>query len=220
LPTELTRLPFVESSFNENARSKFGASGIWQIMPETGKSYLIVNDRIDERNSPLKATTAAARLLRSYYRAMKSWPLALTSYNNGIGNTQTAVKRAHSHNLATIIARYHRGDFQFASSNFYTCFLAALYAEKYNELIFKNVPREPLQEREIVRLGGRTRVKSIERLTGLDREKLLQYNLDLRAGLKHNVVLPKGYSLHVPPGYRDRFYQRIGTEDRHVRPST
>lgn len=50
LPTELTRMPFVESSFNEDAYSKVGASGIWQIMPQTGKSYMIVNPVIDERN--------------------------------------------------------------------------------------------------------------------------------------------------------------------------
>ena len=32
LPIELTRLPFVESSFNLSAKSKVGASGIWQFM--------------------------------------------------------------------------------------------------------------------------------------------------------------------------------------------
>ncbi|NDD91807.1 hypothetical protein EBZ37_06955, partial [bacterium] len=40
LPVELTRLPFVESSFNLKARSKVGASGIWQFMRSTGRLYL------------------------------------------------------------------------------------------------------------------------------------------------------------------------------------
>src|SRR5262249_2873156 len=40
MPIELTRLPFVESSFNLNARSKVGASGIWQFMRSTGRLYL------------------------------------------------------------------------------------------------------------------------------------------------------------------------------------
>src|SRR5690606_26157806 len=62
LPVELTRIPFVESSFNEKAESKVGASGIWQIMPRTGKEYLIVNSKIDERNSPLKASLAAIQI--------------------------------------------------------------------------------------------------------------------------------------------------------------
>jgi len=40
LPMELTRLPFVESSFNLRARSKVGASGIWQFMRSTGIRFL------------------------------------------------------------------------------------------------------------------------------------------------------------------------------------
>ena len=35
VPIEITRLPFVESSFNLMARSKVGASGIWQFMRST-----------------------------------------------------------------------------------------------------------------------------------------------------------------------------------------
>lgn len=214
LPTELTRLPFVESSFNEEARSKVGASGIWQIMPRTGKAYMIVNDQIDERNSPLKATAAAARLLRSYYRAMDTWPLAITSYNNGIGNLKKAIQHAKSHDLATIITRYHHGDFQFASSNFFTCFLAALYSEKYSELIFKNTPRQPLQEREVVRLNGRTRARYLAKVTGLSSADLLKYNLDLRGALKKNASLPKGYRLHLPPGYGDKLFRRVADDKR------
>src|SRR5690606_26043375 len=55
LPTELTRIPFVESSFNKYATSKVGATGVWQFMSYTGKNFMIVNDYIDERRSPLKA---------------------------------------------------------------------------------------------------------------------------------------------------------------------
>lgn len=217
LPTELTRMPFVESSFNEEARSKVGASGIWQIMPRTGKQYVIVNGLIDERNSPIKATVVAGRLLHSYNHALNSWPLTITSYNHGIGNIQKAIRRAHSRDLAEIIARYHRGDFKFASSNFYTCFLAALYAEKYNELIFKSVPREPPQELEPVRLSGPTRVRYIEKATGLDARSLVTYNLDLKYAVRKNAVLPRGYRVFLPPGYRDRMLQRIGTQERKFR---
>jgi len=214
LPLELTRMPFVESSFNENAYSKVGASGIWQIMPRTGKAYMIVDPHIDERNSPLKATQAAGRLLRSYYRAMGSWPLTITSYNHGIGNIQTAIKRAGSRDLPTIIERYHAGDFRFASSNFYTCFLAALYAEKYHELIFKNIPREPLQEVEVIKLAGRTKAHFLPKVTGLQKDELLKYNLDLRAAFKSNGSVPKGFQLHLPPGYKDRMMRQIGAEEK------
>lgn len=210
LPTELTRMPFVESSFNEDARSKVGASGIWQIMPRTGKAYMIVNDQIDERNSPLKATIAAGRLLRSYNRALTTWPLTITSYNHGIGNIQKAVRAARSRDLAEIIARYHQGDFRFASSNFFTCFLAALYAEKYNELVFKEVPREPLQEYEVLKLSGKTGVKHLQRVTGLSSTELLRYNLDIKSSLRGNSSLPRGFELHLPPGIKTRVLRQTG----------
>ncbi len=214
LPTELTRLPFVESSFNVDAFSKVGASGIWQIMPRTGKAYMIVDPLIDERNSPLKATVAAARLLRSYYRAMRSWELTITSYNHGIGNIHKAIRKANSRDLSQIIARYHDGDFRFASSNFFTCFLAALYAEKYNELLFKDTPREPLQEREVIQLSGRTKARYLVKMTGLDTAELLKYNLDLRHAIKANATLPRGFQLHLPPGAKDRMLRQIGTQDK------
>jgi len=203
LPVELTRIPFVESSFNEKAFSRVGASGIWQIMPRTGRAYMIVNTSIDERNSPLKASLMATRLLKQIQHTTKSWALTITSYNNGIGNLRAAIRKTHSEDLATIISRYHRGDFKFASSNYYVCFLAALHAEKYNELVFNDLTRRPLQEREVVYLKRKTSLARILKLTGLTRDALLSYNLDLKAALlgkRSRSTLPRGFELHVPKG--------------------
>lgn len=201
LPIELTRIPFVESSFNEKAFSKAGASGVWQIMPRTGAAYMIVNPTIDERNSPIKSTLAAAQVLKQYFRITKDWPLAVTSYNHGIGNIQHAIKGARSTNLSTIIDRYHRGHFQFASANYFTCFLAALHAEKYNELVFNDLAREPLLEHDVVILKSKTSISRIIALTGLSRDQLLAYNLDLKEVLgKRNNILPRGFELHIPKG--------------------
>lgn len=213
LPIELTRMPFVESSFNENAFSKVGASGIWQIMPKTGKAYMIVNKNIDERNAPLKATVAAGRLLQSYFKALDSWPLAITSYNHGIGNIQKAIRGAKSRDISEIIARYHKGDFKFASSNFYTCFLAALYAERYHEMLFKEIPREPVLENEVLKLASTMRVRSIQKITGLSADDLLRYNLDIKNVIRANGTLPKGFRLHLPLGLSDRIAPRIGTNE-------
>ncbi len=209
LPVELSRLPFVESSFNEKAYSKVGASGIWQIMPQTGRAYMIVNDVIDERNSPLKATRVAANIFRSYVRALGQWPLAVTAYNNGIGNIQVAIKNAKSNDLATIIERYHRGSFKFASSNFYTCFLAAMYAERYHDYVFKNIYREPLQERDIIQLGSHTKARNLPRLTGVSKDELLKYNMDLRSAFQRNAVVPRGLKIFVPAGRRDMIDSRV-----------
>ncbi len=218
LPLELTRIPFVESSFNELAQSRVGASGIWQIMPVTGKSYLTVNDKIDERNSPLKATRASGRLLRSYHRALKSWGLTITSYNHGIGNIQKAIKAAKSRDISEIIDRYHKGDFKFASSNFYTCFLAALYVERYHDLLFKDVSRDRLQIREIVSLPRAIKAKDLLKLTQLELEVFLDFNRDLKQAVLKNAKVPKGFELHLPPEAVPRVQDKIGTEAKTRQP--
>ena len=212
LPTELTRLPFVESSFNEKAESRVGASGVWQIMPRTGKAYLMVTDFIDERNSPLKATRVAAYIFKTYFHALKSWPLTITSYNHGIGNIQKAIHGAQSRDLPTIIERYHEGDFKFASSNFFSCFLAALYAEKYQEVVFPTLSKLGLLEQESLLLPKRIRVDQVIKVLDMDTEKFLAYNMDLKRVVQRRGILPKGYELHIPLGMKERVHAQLGIE--------
>jgi hypothetical protein len=95
--------------------------------------------------------------------------------------------------------------------------LAALYAEKYNELLFKVTPREPLQEREVIRLAGKTRARYLSKMTGLNLNDILKYNLDLRHAIKANATLPRGYILHVPPTALDRVMREVGARDRKAR---
>lgn len=130
LPVELTRLPFVESSFNIKARSRVGASGIWQFMPRTAKTWMMVNREIDERNDPLTATRAAARLMKANYSRLGTWPLALTAYNHGASGLVRAVRKTKTQDLGVIVEKYESRRFGFASSNFYACFLAAIEVEK------------------------------------------------------------------------------------------
>lgn len=130
LPHELTRLVFVESMFNLNARSKVGASGFWQLMPSAAKPYIRVTRRIDERNSPYLATEAAAQILAQNYRSLGSWPLAITAYNHGLGGMRRALAQTGSRELHTIVANYESPSFGFASQNFYAEFVAALRTHK------------------------------------------------------------------------------------------
>jgi len=63
VPIDLAALPHVESSYNPDARSHVGASGIWQFTRSTGRRYMRVDHVVDERNDPFSATRAAGRLL-------------------------------------------------------------------------------------------------------------------------------------------------------------
>lgn len=135
LPIELTRLPFVESSFNLRARSKVGASGIWQFMRSTGRMYMRLDNSADERNDPLRATRAAARKMRENFEMLKSWPLAVTAYNHGPSGVKRLTEKMGTTDIAELID-VRKGRFGFASASFYASFLAAVDVEKNADKFF------------------------------------------------------------------------------------
>lgn len=203
LPVELTRLPFVESSFNRHAVSKVGASGIWQFMDYTGKSFLTVNEHIDERNSPFKASVAAAKLLKENHIILKrSWPLAVTAWNHGPSGLRRAMKAINSEELAEIINNYQSRTFDFASSNFYCEFLAALYAEKYHEQIYENLEYEKTLDLHTVKLARSVSAKELLRRSGLTKENFVLYNPDLKVAIEKNSAVPTGFTLMVDTSAR------------------
>ena len=95
LPFELKYLAVIESALNPRARSRVGATGIWQFMLATGRRYkLQVNTFVDERRDPVAATHAAAKFLKDLYDIYNDWVLALAAYNCGPGNVNKAIKRS------------------------------------------------------------------------------------------------------------------------------
>jgi membrane-bound lytic murein transglycosylase D len=95
IPLEMKYLAIVESALDPRAKSRVGATGLWQFMYGTGKMLgLEVNNYIDERQDPVKATKAAAVYLKKLYGMFGDWNLALAAYNSGPGNVKKAIKRA------------------------------------------------------------------------------------------------------------------------------
>ncbi len=135
LPIELTRLPFVESSFNLRARSRVGASGIWQFMRSTARAYMRMDASADERNDPLRATRAAAKKMRTNFNLLKLWPLAVTAYNHGPSGVRRLVERSGTDDIAELVDM-RKGRFGFASASFYASFLAALDVELHADRHF------------------------------------------------------------------------------------
>ena len=97
MPTELALLPVVESAYNPMAYSRAHASGMWQFIPSTGKTYqLDQNWWMDQRRDIIASTSAALDYLQSIYEMHGDWHLALASYNWG----ENAVARAINKNKA------------------------------------------------------------------------------------------------------------------------
>lgn len=75
----------IESTLNPRALSPAKAGGLWQFMPSTAKEYgLEVNDYVDERYDPVKATEAACDYLKKSYAKYGNWESVAASYNGGV----------------------------------------------------------------------------------------------------------------------------------------
>lgn len=199
LPADLAFLPHVESSFNYEAYSKFGAAGIWQFTLGTGKRYLTIDYSIDERRDPIRATHAAARYLQENYKLLGSWPLAITAYNHG----ETGMMRAKNEkgSYERIFQEYEKGCFRFASRNFYSEFLAARKIARNPEKYFGSLALENPKKTKTIALKGFLSLADALALFQIDKEVLHNLNPALRQPVfKGQKYIPAGYNLRLPSG--------------------
>ena len=199
LPWELTRIPFVESSFNIQANSKVGAKGIWQIMGDTGKNFMQTKASYDERYSPFKASAVAAMLLKENYDILKTWPLAITAYNHGPSGLKRAAKELKTKDIGIIISKYNGRYFGFASQNFYSEFLAALYVTVYYEKVFGHIEKGHPLNFYYVGIEKDITVADISRISGLSLSEISSYNPEFsKKMLKGEIPISKGSKIKLP----------------------
>jgi membrane-bound lytic murein transglycosylase D len=201
LPIELTRLVFVESSFNVHAQSKAGASGLWQIMPSVAKPYGYIRSNYDKRNHPTYATKLAADILEKNFKSLGSWPLAITAYNHGLTGVKRMIVRSSSERIEDLIdSEKPSATWGFASKNFYACFLAVLKVEKNALFLFGEdlVRSEKLNYKEVKLTRKVSREKILKLYNGsLTRFKQLNPHLNWTKIMKSKKI-PAGIPLVVP----------------------
>lgn len=128
MPLELKYLAIVESALRPRAKSRVGATGMWQFMYSTGKLYgLDISSYVDERMDPILSTEAAAQYLSKLYEIFGDWDLALASYNSGPGNVSKAIRRSGgSTNYWNI-----RHNLPRETAGYIPAFLATMYIFEY-----------------------------------------------------------------------------------------
>lgn len=213
LPIELSRLPFVESSFNVNAQSKVGASGLWQIMPFVARPEGYIKRYYDKRNHPYYATLLAADMLGDNYRALKKWPLAISAYNHGLGGIKKMVRVSQSNYLPDLIGSEDRTkSWGFASENFYACFLAALEVEREAKSLFGDdiLKAQPMAMNRVVTKKATPKKEALKYFGG-SLVKMKKYNPHLNmSAFKKTKMIPSGVPLILPKKASTKFFKTAG----------
>jgi membrane-bound lytic murein transglycosylase D len=201
VPEDLAYLPHVESSYQTNAKSSAGASGVWQFMPATGKLYMTVNESIDERYDPILAADGAARYLSQAYRKLGSWPLAITSYNHGQGGMAKARSQYGNH-IGRIVEHYHGKAFGFASRNYYAEFIAAREVARNAKRYFpEGVNYEQPWPYDRLVLSYSMPIDHLARHYGSTSSRLADLNLHWRHSVRDGRTnLPAGSTIWLPQG--------------------
>jgi membrane-bound lytic murein transglycosylase D len=197
IPLELKYLPIVESGMNPNARSRVGATGLWQFMYLTGKSYgLYVDSYIDERRDPYLETEAACRYLKFLYTIYDDWSLALAAYNAGPGNVNKAIRRSGGKRTYWEVRPYLPRE----TRSYVPAFIAVNYVMAYPEdydLVKKPVKIEYTYT-DTIHVNQRVVYEYLEAYTGVDKSMLSFLNPMYRRQLvpanaenTYAIVLPK-----------------------------
>ncbi len=218
LPQELTILPHVESSFQLNAYSSAGASGIWQFTRGTGRLFMKVGYEVDERSDPILSTYGAAKLLAHNFKALHSWPLALTAYNHGLNGMKRA-KRLYGDNIVRIVRFFRKRSFGFASKNFYAEFLAALDVVRNQNKYFPGLTFDKPQPFVSVEFKDYVHINTAKKYFKMTRDEIAAYNPALRSPvLNGSKRIPPGFVFKAPSEKFSNLaynYKRIPKTQRH-----
>ncbi len=175
MPLEIKYLAIVESALNPRARSRVGATGLWQFMYGTGKENdLYVSSYVDDRSDPIKSTKAACEYLTKLYGIFGDWDLALAAYNSGPGNVNKAIRRSGGYKNYWNIRR----NLPRETAGYLPAFIATMYLFEYAEehgLKAKPVDR-PYFETDTVHVKSLIAFEQISELVGISMEELKALN--------------------------------------------
>ena len=206
LPTLLTRLPLVESSFNVEAYSKVGAAGLWQFIPSSARIYMRLDEAVDDRRDPWTSTQAAARHLKQDYAELGTWPLAVTAYNHGRAGLAKGLRETKGKDLDDLIERWDGRRFGFASRNLYAEFLAAVDVERDHRTHFGEIVRQDPIEFEVVQIQHYVSYEALRRCAAITETEFRTLNPGYRPEvLDGRLYVPPQTSIRVPVGKGQAF---------------
>ncbi|RLJ63325.1 membrane-bound lytic murein transglycosylase D [Lacinutrix venerupis] len=196
IPLEMKYLAIVESALKPRAKSRVGATGLWQFMFATGKQYgLDVSSYVDERSDPIKSTKSASIYLAKLYEIFGDWDLALAAYNSGPGNVSKAIRRSGGYRNYWNI----RPNLPRETAGYVPAFLATMYIFEYAKEhgFIQHKPQFNYVETDTIHVKQMITLDQVSEFTGVKMEVLQflnpSYKLDVIPYIKG-----KNYTLRLP----------------------
>ena len=212
VPLDVIWLGQVESAWKAKAVSWAAASGLWQFIPGTGRTYgLRQTAYIDERNSYEQATRASARHLKDLSKRYNgNWELAMAAYNTGAGNVDRAISRAGTANF-WMIYPYIAQETRNYVPNILAVILIAKNPEKYG---FKGIKPDAPMSYDVVQVPTATSLQLVADATDTNVDFIRSLNPELKRD-----ITPRGdtYNVRIPAGRAKQFaslIQRISPDKR------
>lgn len=193
IPLELKHLAVIESALIPYARSRAGATGLWQFMYPTGKMYgLNVTSYIDERCDPYKATVAAAEYLKSLYDMFGDWQMVLAAYNAGPGTISKAIRRSGGKKTYWEIRPF----LPFETQSYVPAFIAANYVMTHGpeHNLYPAIPRKTYFEVDTVVVKEQMSFNQIAQALDVSTEEIAYFNPQYRK----NIIPAGGYAMCLP----------------------
>ncbi len=219
LPEELFYLALIESGYTVHAQSSAKAKGVWQFMPATAKRYgLKIDQFVDERVDPIRATRAASHYLKDLYNVFGSWPLAMSAYNAGEGRIMGALFRGKTRNYWELVDKKVLPD---ETANYVPKFMAAIHISKNRKDLIGVTHVDPaLVLPSIGRLEVPTPLlmTDLANLLGMSTSDLWKLNPHLKKNTtppsssgRYVVWIPKQYLTKANPAQLAELSQRART---------
>lgn len=210
MPDELLYLAGIESGFRPRATSHVAAAGLWQFMGPTAEQYgLRVDEWVDERRDPIRATDAALDYLETLHERYGSWYLAAAAYNAGPTRVDRALRRGAQGRTGDEALFWEIQDHLPRETREYVpkVLAATMLAREAEAYGFGDVVRELPYAYDRVWVPGGTSLWTVAEATGTTMSVVRALNPHLVQG---RVPPGASYALRVPVGSTHQVVASIG----------